>query len=532
MSKLPYILISTLFAIIFLFISTLKLDAQGLYYDELNFAPPALTFKGINADYSIFSSIKGLPIFINSYQGAVMSYPYGLYLKYFNQNFSVISWRLWGILIWTVSIFIFSLLSAKFLKPYQLAIFLAFLLTDNSVTLAIRFNYGPVLIPLISTLIIILAATKIFKGEQLRFYELFVLGFSIGLGIYAKLSSLPLLLPLVLLMIFMFINKRIKNKTILMILSGLITGALPVIYFNIKSLILDHNFFSLISTEVNHSFGRQDFINKTYSFFVSATGNGISSHILGTAYPVFHEFQEIFFIFFFSIFLIVSAVTFYKKIELLPIFSYESFLLIFLIMYLFPMNTSVRHTIIAVPFLYLALATFWEILDKNISEGKKYLKRSFSLLIIIWLIMRLFNTYQLTQNLYQGKYSLSWHPEYTKIAQFAGTKIKDSIFVTADWGFTHQLFLFTGVKENTIYEPFWDYTDKNQFFNSIKGSGKQFLYLIYHKYKTPIKPEVTRKIINDINKANFLEKRQIEDEISKFEVIEVKKFRIVENKSQ
>ena len=273
------LLITIFFTGLFFFISTINLDAQGLYYDEVNFAPPALTFRGINSDYSVSTSFKGLPVFILSYQGAVMSYPYGIYLKLFNQDFSVLSWRLYGIIIWSFSLLFFSIFSSKFLRTYQLTIFLAFLLTDISLILAIRFNQGPVLIPLVTDLIIILAAVKISRRNILRGWELFFLGFSIGLAIYAKFSSYPLILPLLLMLIYLSIKKYINKKGLLTVIGGFLIGSFPISIYNLHSLLLYGSLFSFYSIENSHLLGWKDLLNKFILLLTSSTGNDLYERV-------------------------------------------------------------------------------------------------------------------------------------------------------------------------------------------------------------------------------------------------------------
>src|SRR3989338_342743 len=525
------LLITIFFTGLFFFISTINLDAQGLYYDEVNFAPPALTFRGINSDYSVSTSFKGLPVFILSYQGAVMSYPYGIYLKLFNQDFSVLSWRLYGIIIWSFSLLFFSIFSSKFLRTYQLTIFLAFLLTDISLILAIRFNQGPVLIPLVTDLIIILAAVKISRRNILRGWELFFLGFSIGLAIYAKFSSYPLILPLLLMLIYLSIKKYINKKGLLTVIGGFLIGSFPISIYNLHSLLLYGSLFSFYSIENSHLLGWKDLLNKFILLLTSSTGNDLYERVFDEKVPNFFNLLEIFFLYFFILLTFASILSFKKSRTSITFYLFTSCILSFLLLYISPMQIYTRHTLILAPFLYFSISTFFESLSKNLTGSIKFLKICSMTLLLLWIAIRIIQTYQLFQNFMVGKYSMAFHPDYTKLGKFAEKKSDDSLFITADWGFGHQLFLLTGGKEKTVYELNFDYQNINDLKDIVRGSKKNNLYLIsYIDDENSANPDISKKIFQNAASADFLTPIQSDIELSTYEIINIKKYKIIKEK--
>ena len=141
-SKIPFFLIIGIFSAIFLFIFATKLDSQGLYYDEIIFAPAAFAFKGSNVRIFTNITFNNIPIFLSSYEGAIKSILYGLYMKLFNQDFSVISWRLMGIIIFISGIIMFSYYGIRYLRFSQFLLLFIFLLTDSNLLLNTRIEIG------------------------------------------------------------------------------------------------------------------------------------------------------------------------------------------------------------------------------------------------------------------------------------------------------------------------------------------------------------------------------------------------------
>src|SRR5579862_254356 len=81
----------------FLFLTARHLNTPGLYYDELHQAIAA--FDYIGRHYPSFNhEFHGVPILNMSYSGAIKSNVYGLYLRFVEPHFTVVSWRLLGLL--------------------------------------------------------------------------------------------------------------------------------------------------------------------------------------------------------------------------------------------------------------------------------------------------------------------------------------------------------------------------------------------------------------------------------------------------
>lgn len=500
------------------------MEAQGLYYDEVSFAPAALVFRGIKSEYSVFYSFNGFPLFITSYQGAILSYIYGLYLLLFKTSFSIASWRMFNPFIWSITILIFSILCVRLIKPVQLFVFLFLLISDVSLLLSFRFNFGQVLIPVIASLFIILFALNAVNKNKLRFLDYFIPCFLLGLAIYAKLSAIMLLIPTTLIILFLIYKKIANLYNILISLTGLILGVLPVIVLNLNYLIKDKKFFSLINTEQNHFLSASVFFIKLYNFLSIGTGNTLVKSIFAESLFKLNIHTEI--ILLLLIIIIFSYLFIRGSNYFLPYFFLSSWITIFLFLYLLPMDTFIYHYLFAVPFLYISIS-----ISLNISNLKYKRTRYVYVLFLIFLsfltINRILNYSNVLNKLSKGSYSEIFHPEYTTLAKLASQKATDSVFIAADWGFGIQIYLFSNGAEKAVYEPFWNYNSIDQLENTILNSGKKYLYLVNHRAPSNIRKENTIKIMSDINKINFLTQVEIEQEFKNLKLFKINKYKII-----
>jgi hypothetical protein len=162
------LLLSLAAPVVFIWLSTVRLDAQGLYYDELHQA--TLSFSYIGSPDRFFASVTlgdlipalpilsrlgFVPVFNMYYSGAIKSAVYGLYLRFVTPQFGVISWRLTGILMVALGLMVFVLLARCSVSATALGVTLGLLLTDITVILCTRHDWGPVALALMLRLMLI-----------------------------------------------------------------------------------------------------------------------------------------------------------------------------------------------------------------------------------------------------------------------------------------------------------------------------------------------------------------------------------------
>jgi hypothetical protein len=180
----------------FLWLATVRLDAQGLYYDELHQAAGAFTYLGSPPEYFALFTVRGIPLLNMHYSGAIKTAVYGLYLRFVRPEFSVLSWRLVGIFFVGVGLVAFVLLTHSSLSLVPLVVMLGLLLTDTTVLLGVRHDWGPVALALALRLVLIGMWLRGEGAGQPSIRNSFALGGLVGFAIFEKLSSWVMILAL------------------------------------------------------------------------------------------------------------------------------------------------------------------------------------------------------------------------------------------------------------------------------------------------------------------------------------------------
>src|SRR6266498_1424935 len=96
---------------IFTTLTTYRLERTGLYYDELHQTVGAFSWVGRPTEMFSILPIASRPVFNMPYSGAIKTTVYGLFLRISGQPFSILSWRLLGILFSAAGITLFLLLA-------------------------------------------------------------------------------------------------------------------------------------------------------------------------------------------------------------------------------------------------------------------------------------------------------------------------------------------------------------------------------------------------------------------------------------
>src|SRR5262249_10572382 len=134
---------------IYIALAAAHLGAQGLYFDELHQATAAFAYCGQPTEQFCPLSVRGIPVLNMTYSGAIKTAVYGLYLRCTGMPFSVTSWRLLGIVMTAVGLVFFAVVARPGLTVRGMGLFFLFLLTDASVLLHTRHDWGPVALALL-----------------------------------------------------------------------------------------------------------------------------------------------------------------------------------------------------------------------------------------------------------------------------------------------------------------------------------------------------------------------------------------------
>jgi hypothetical protein len=528
-----FALIGLTIAILFVIFSSINLTKQGLYYDEVHQAPASFAYVGFDSEKKVGSlSIDGVPLLNMKYSGAIKSAVYGFYLRYLGSHFSVISWRLVSIIFVSAGIFLFSVIAGARMLLFSLVLFLFLFITDITVILATRHDWGPVALALLFRLLFIGIWIHGETKSSITKTNTFFLGFLVGIATFEKLSSVVLIFPLILMFLFN-VNRRSLGHFIVCVI-GLIVGGIPLILANIYTFFESGTLISL-ATEL-HQINYIE-LPKYLTYYISLGNGAILKHwILGIKTNNHYIYLETFFT---SILLLITAITvvlYWKHNKLFRISGVMllSYIIVGIAIYLLPRPTWVHHWIIGTPFQYTAISfslagIYYRIKDSAGSRFHFHLFRVvITAIILVVIVSRLFGFISLERSFFRGDTSITWDPSLSKIGYFASNHTKESIFIAADWGIAGQIYCLSDGYPNFVHEIFRDYKDPKQIKAIIDQTRKNILYVVFKYPKTEVKPNNTERILQDINKLpEWLpgwNEIPVDNEIENLKAVKVRKF--------
>ena len=490
-----YIGLAVAFA--FIGLTVINLEGQGAYYDELHQAPAAFNYLGGNYP-TLNYDFLGIPILNMSYSGAIKSNIYGLYLKFVNPHFTIYSWRLTGILFVAIALVGFYWFAGPSLPPSSAVLFGALILTDASILLATRHDWGPAALAF--------ALRLAFLAAWLR-SKYFPAGLVIGIAVFEKVSSMVLLAPLCLwLATSDDRNLRVCRATGL----GFAIGVLPLLVANAGSVAMGYGFVSLSSLGVEPV----ERLNVSeYAFQYLSLGNGAMARslILGDASSSFLTWAEAILILALLAIIIASG----KRPLQLPTLMAASYLLIGVSIYIFPKTTFVHHWLLGNPFHYAAIALALGSLNVY--------RKAFLVAVVVLLALRIPNLVSIEQALASGRTSERFHPVLTRLAELAVSKSKDSVFIAADWGAGIQVYCLGNGQDGLLYEPFSLPDPTKTTLQVLENTKKRHLYTLVTGM-APQFQDISTSILDVIANHPDWQEAPLETEFDAISTVQIRKF--------
>jgi hypothetical protein len=505
--------------IAFLALSAIKLDRQGMYYDEVHQAPAAFYYIGEHPLLFIYP-VFGIPVLNMGYSGALKSAVYGLYLRLLGAHFTVFSWRLLGLLFVAAGLLLFYRFAASRMPAASSILFLALFLTDTSVILMTRHDWGPVALSMGLRLAFIGLWISLENHPTSR--KILAVGMIMGITLFEKLSAVVLLLPFLILLWSM--RKRLSG----VLRPGAIgfgIGSLPLILVNLASWRRGTGFISLADVQSVRTFSIQDTIQYARSYLELGQGAGVREFVLGESKSL-TTVESI-------LIVVLLSIVFFglwrhwsnKWIRLGGYFA-ASYVVVGVALFLLPRPTSVYHWILATPFQYAAAAC---VLAGCLEKAKEVLRPgvvyriALGLSAIALIAIRVPNLVAVESSLAAGKTSAQFHPDFNRVAALASEKSENSVFVAADWGTATQIYCGSNGKPGLVYELYWHSDPGAAAVKFMKETPKPNIYVLV----TGIAQEfaaASDSILQAMAKESEWQEVPIEKEFADLQRIKVRKF--------
>lgn len=507
---------------------SLKLWSQGAYHDELHQIQNGMFLVGsVPRGALIF---EGVPLLSMPYSSSMKGLIYGLLLRYFLGDFSIVSVRLLGISIYLVGFFSFNLLVSKVLPRRFLLVFNLLLLSDPAISLCVRHDWGPVALAAALRLVMLGFIIRFFF-EKKNMY-LFLVGILVSLSVYEKLNNVVLFLTVGLVFLFF---KIYTVKKWLYCLSGVVVGSIPVATVNYISFVTNGVCVSFPGglTKVYSFYD----LTKTLKLFLFALYQQSSDFIFNMNsvynYPD-HDFLQDSINYSLCgclvLAILLTGLVYYNanqpfsKFKPLFYISAASYGLIPILLYAFPAFVWVHHLIIGTPYQYLAISFLFA------DAFCDYRKRLNVVIIAMCAALFLANVYQyagFVSNIYKEKASLRWSPSLNSFSTFSKSASAKTMFICTTWGLEWNIFCSNPAVFEISMETFWNY-NKDVFLTSIKD--KDVVYIVKQNIVkedtvfSGVKLNNFHRVLNDLVSSGQFESSPLEGSLARLNDLTFLKF--------
>src|SRR5262245_3171098 len=501
-------------AVVLIALTSVHLDYQGVYYDELHQAPASFRYLGKNPQ--MFTIVFNDILLLNtSYGGAIKSHVYGLYLRLIRPHFTVYSWRLLGILFVAAGILGFYWIAGPYIQWTTGLLFAGLLLTDTTVLLSTRFDWGPTALALGLRLLLLGTWLSMEFGEA-AIRKHFFAGLIVGVAIFEKLVAVALLGPLLL---TLPAGRKLGGKAVLATMGGGLLGVLPLVYANYGSHRHGGGFISLALVEPRR-LQLGGVMSYVYQNLALGHGEGAGFHVLGPYSMPFWPRGEAVLMF---ITLAVIAVLAIQRRHSNRSVSFAgkmtaAYALAGVLLLLVPHATYEPHWIQATPFQYAAIAL-------AVTAFSRRSRARLALIGIVGalLLIRIPNVTTVERTLAEGKATIGYDPVFTRLAEIAARKSTDAAFIAQDWGTATQIYCMGDGSDDFVYEPYWSNDVKRVTLAIMQTTKKKTLYFVSSIMGSQFADAARSAIVAASQAPDWIEV-PVEKELTNLRYIQVRKF--------
>jgi hypothetical protein len=450
----------------FVLLATPRLEAQGLYYDELHQAPAS--FLRLGKPAYLFAPVRWrqFPLLTMPYSGAVKSVLYGEWMRVTGHGFTIWTWRMFGILLAASGLLAFLALSGRMLGATGSVLFSALFLGDTTLLLTSRHDWGPTAMALCLRLLWLGVWLRAEERQEYDGASLFLLGATPTFLVYEKLSNAAFLVPLALAVAF---TPRLRTRrSWLWLAGGLLAGLAPLAAVN----ALDH-WISWRAAGAEHG-GRLPLLEYAGALLSVGSGAQVRSWLLGVETPDAIRCGEVLLVGAgLSASVIGGAAGLRSARARAGLLCAASYAGAGIATWLMP-QTWLHHWVGATPLQYAALALAVGGAEPEASGGSdarrapaKGVAPAVVLLVAIAAV-RLGPLWDTERALLQGAASPTWSLSYTRVAQYVVDHREEAAFVLADWGFATAIHALSN-GSLALEEPFAEYGGPDHLRRLVAG---------------------------------------------------------------
>jgi hypothetical protein len=486
--------IAVLSAAAFAAMAGYRLDAPGLYYDEAHQVPAVFAWLGAPPRHFCRGIVGGVPWLTMSYSGALKPALFALVLDVTGAPLTVLGWRWFGIALVAAGwLWCAAVVGARWGTLAQLA-FVGLLLTDSTVLLTTRHDWGPTALAL-SLRCAFLAVWL--RAEHLSPQAAAGLGFIAGLAVFEKLSSVVLLAPLAIAL------AGARRRHALLGLAGLCVGAAPLALVNLATWLGGGGVISLADLSGARAARSPAFARDYLSL---GQGDWVRRWILDLplAQPLIWG----------EALLMASAVAL-ACVQRSSRRLAMAYLAVGLGLLLLPRRTQAHHWIVGTPFQYAAIAVL------VVQSGRT--RAPARLLLALLLLLRLPVLGGSVAAIADNRTAPRFDPAQTRVAAFLA-KQEQALVVAATWGIANQIVTFAGGRADAVHEPIYADREVDDFERTLARSERATLYVVAVPSVAHIFPTRTARVLGAIEGDARWREVAVDAEVAAVPNLRVRKF--------
>jgi hypothetical protein len=511
MTKKMKVIIGVVASIAFCLLCGVKLTGPGLYYDEVHQAPAAFAWVGKKPMGFSAAEIGNVTLLNMPYSGALKSNLYGLYLRFSGKPFSVLTWRCLGIAFVAVGIFLFCVICGPGLSNGGLLCFLTLLLSDVTVLLTSRHDWGPTALALSLRLLFLGVWLRSDPDLRRTGTNAFVLGVVVGVSIFEKLSSVVMLTPFYLILLT---RSSLAVRTWIRAHLGVFAGAFPLLVVNISTWMHSHN---LISLEPAPPYSRTPLGAFAMDYLSLGQGRGVRGWILGQyPSPLFSQVEASLIV---AVCVLISWMALHNAQLRRAVLCVAMYTAVGLTLWALPAKVDLHHWILGTPFQYLGVA----LAVTSASEHSRLPKKLLLVVVCALVLLRVPSVVSTEHALLDAKTGIAYDPALTRLGEFVARRQK-ALFVAATWGIGVQMYCLSNGEPGCVAETFWDPSRVEELKDIMRRKEKRTIYLVVVTRYLNLFPELSANVIKAVEETEHWQEVPVDPELIGLAEIQVRKF--------